>query len=104
MLVNYCLALSLPEASAQSVVFCGRLGWRQNQYHRVLSRAKWSARQCSLLLLQLLLRRFQADEKALVFVIDETLKRRWRPHIKVRGIYRDARCGLPKATLSNAAG
>lgn len=61
-----------------------------HKYHRVLSRAKWSAHQCSLLLLRLLLHRFQADEKTLVFVIDETLERRWGPHIKARGIYRDA--------------
>lgn len=59
-------------------------------YHRVLSRAKWSAHRCSLVLLRLLLHHFMLDEKTLVFVIDETLERRWGAKIKARGIYRDA--------------
>lgn len=59
-------------------------------YHRVLSRAKWSAHKCSRILLQLLLRCFMLGEKTLAFVIDETLERRWGGKIKARGIYRDA--------------
>ena len=58
-------------------------------YHRVLSRAKWSALKCSQKLLQLLIKRF-ASTDTLVFGIDETLERRWGPKIKARGIYRDA--------------
>ncbi len=58
-------------------------------YHRVLSRAKWSAFKCSRILLGLLVRQFHSGT-TLVFGIDETLERRWGPKIKARGIYRDA--------------
>lgn len=58
-------------------------------YHRVLSRAKWSAFQCSKKLLQLLIKRF-ITSNTLLFVVDETLERRWGPKIKAKGIYRDA--------------
>ena len=58
-------------------------------YHRVLSRAKWSAFKCSKQILQLLIKRFISTD-TLVFGIDETLERRWGPKIKARGIYRDA--------------
>ena len=58
-------------------------------YHRVLSRAKWSAFNCSKELLQLLIKRF-ISTNTLVFGIDETLERRWGQKIKARGIYRDA--------------
>ena len=58
-------------------------------YHRVLSRAKWSAFKCSRKLLGLLVKHFHSD-LILVFGLDETLERRWGPKIKARGIYRDA--------------
>jgi len=58
-------------------------------YHRVLSRAKWSALDFSHQLLKLLIARF-IDSKTLVFAIDETIERRWGKLIKARGIYRDA--------------
>lgn len=58
-------------------------------YHRVLSRAKWSAFKCSRKLLGLLVRRFGCGGR-LVFGLDETLERRWGPKIKARGIYHDA--------------
>lgn len=59
-------------------------------YHRVLSRAKWSSRQLSRLLLDQLLNRFVGGtDQPLVFGIDETLERRWGAKIKKRGIYRD---------------
>ena len=58
-------------------------------YHRVLSRAKWSALKCSQQILQLLIKRFTATD-TLVFGMDETLERRWGPKIKARGIYRDS--------------
>jgi len=61
-----------------------------HKYHRVLSRAKWSAHHCSLILLGMLLRHFMSEEKTLVFGLDETLERRWGHKIKTRGIYRDA--------------
>lgn len=58
-------------------------------YHRILSRANWSAFKCSRKLLGLLVKRFSPDG-CLVFGLDETLERRWGPKIKARGIYRDA--------------
>lgn len=45
-------------------------------YHRVLSRAKWSALQCSRALLGLLIKRFISSD-TLVLGMDETLERRW---------------------------
>lgn len=58
-------------------------------YHRVLSRAKWSPLAFSFQLLGLLNARF-SKSKTLVFVMDETIERRWGKKIKARGIYRDA--------------
>lgn len=62
-------------------------GW--HKYHRVLSRAKWSARAASRLLLGQLVAAF-LPAGPLVFGLDETLERRWGPRIAARGIYRDA--------------
>ncbi|GAA4005544.1 hypothetical protein GCM10022408_16650 [Hymenobacter fastidiosus] len=62
-------------------------GW--HKYHRVLSRAKWSARAASRLLLGQLVAAF-LPTGPLVFGLDETLERRWGPRIAARGIYRDA--------------
>lgn len=58
-------------------------------YHRVLNRAVWSCRQASLILLRMLVAAF-APTGPLVFVIDDTIERRWGPRISARGIYRDA--------------
>lgn len=57
-------------------------------YHRVLSRAIWSSRQASRLLLQQLVNVFVADG-VLVMGIDDTIERRWGKQIAARGIYRD---------------
>lgn len=57
-------------------------------YHRVLSRATWSCREASRVLLVSLLRAF-APEGPLVFGLDDTIERRWGQKIKARGIYRD---------------
>lgn len=57
-------------------------------YHRVLSRALWSSRQASRLLLQQLIRVFAGDG-VLVMGIDDTIERRWGQRIAARGIYRD---------------
>jgi hypothetical protein len=56
------------------------------KYHRVLSRAQWSARQASRVLLAKLVGTF-VPEGPLVFGVDDT--RRWGPKIEARGIYRD---------------
>jgi hypothetical protein len=57
-------------------------------YHRVLSRAIWSSRQASRLLLQQLVKSF-APAGVLVMGIDDTIERRWGKRIAARGIYRD---------------
>ena len=67
------------------------LGQQENwhKYHRVLSRARWSARAASRVLLGQLVAAF-LPAGPLVFGLDETLERRWGPRIAARGIYRDA--------------
>jgi len=57
-------------------------------YHRVLSRAVWSPRAASRILLRLLVRAF-APEGPLVFGIDDTIERRRGKRIRAKGIYRD---------------
>jgi len=62
------------------------------RYHRVLSRAVWSPRTASrlLLLLLLLLVRAFAPAGPLVVGIDDTVERRRGKRIRAKGIYRDA--------------
>ena len=57
-------------------------------YHRVLSRARWSCREASRILLRLLVGAF-TPEGPLVFGLDDTIERRWGRKIQARGIYRD---------------
>jgi hypothetical protein len=57
-------------------------------YHRVLSRARWSGRAASRLLLALLVRRF-APQGPIVLGIDDTIERRRGKCILAKGIYRD---------------
>jgi hypothetical protein len=59
-----------------------------SSYHRVLSRARWSAREGARRLLRQLVERF-APEGPVVVGIDDTIERRWGPKIEARGIYRD---------------
>ena len=59
------------------------------RYHRVLSRAVWSPRAASRLLLALLVRAF-APAGPVVLGIDETVERRRGKRIRAKGIYRDA--------------
>jgi hypothetical protein len=61
---------------------------RFQNYHRVLSRARWSARHAAQVLLRQLVETF-APEGPLVFALDDTIERRWGRRIKARGIYRD---------------
>jgi hypothetical protein len=58
------------------------------RYHRVLSRAAWSSRQASRVLLGLLVETF-VPEGPLVVGIDETLERRRGKKIAAKAIYRD---------------
>ena len=61
---------------------------RFHRYHRVLSRASWSSREASRVLLGLLVEAFVPDGP-LVLGIDETLERRRGKKIAAKGIYRD---------------
>ena len=58
------------------------------RYHRVLSRASWSTREASRILLGLLVEAFVPDGP-LVVGVDETLERRQDKKIAPKGIYRD---------------
>ena len=58
------------------------------RYHRVLSRAAWSSREASRILLELLVEAFVPDGP-LVLGVDETLERRRGKKIAAKGIYRD---------------
>jgi hypothetical protein len=62
---------------------------RFERYHRVLSRAAWSSREASRVLLGLLVKTFVADGEPLILGVDETLERRWGAKITAKGIYRD---------------
>jgi hypothetical protein len=62
---------------------------RFHRYHRVLSRARWSSREVSRILLGLLVEAFVCEGDPLVVGIDETLERRWGKKISARGVYRD---------------
>jgi hypothetical protein len=59
------------------------------RYHRVLNRARWSARSAAEVLLGLLVAVF-APSGPVVIGVDDTLERRWGKRIAARGIYRDA--------------
>ena len=59
------------------------------RYHRVLNRARWSARAAAEVLLGLLVAAF-APSGPVVIGVDDTLERRWGKRIAARGIYRDA--------------
>ena len=61
---------------------------RYKNYHRVLSRARWSGLAGSRLLLGWLVSHF-VPEGPLVMGIDDTIERRWGGKIRARGIYRD---------------
>lgn len=78
---------------ARTVANCLRMmGHAQDphyqNYHRVLSRARWSARRASRHLLGLLTERF-IPEGPLVFGLDDTIERRRGAKIEAKGIYRD---------------
>ncbi len=60
-----------------------------NLFHHVMSRARWSPLLISRLLLLLLVGTFIAPGGPVEMVIDETLERRWGPHILKCGYYHD---------------
>jgi hypothetical protein len=62
---------------------------RFHRYHRVLSRASWSSREASRVLLWLLVETFVPEGDPLVVGIDETVERRYGKKIAAKGVYRD---------------
>jgi len=60
-----------------------------NVFHHTLSRAQWSALQLSRLLLVLLVQTFVPPNAVVEMVVDETLERRWGPHIHKCAYYHD---------------
>lgn len=60
-----------------------------NGFHHVLSRARWSSLRLSRLLLMLLVRTFVQSGGMIELVVDETLERRWGPHITKCAYYHD---------------
>src|ERR671937_2334052 len=63
---------------------------RFTNYHRVLNRATWSARQGSRILLGLLITLLVPPGATIVLGADDTLERRSGRKIKAKGCYRDA--------------
>jgi hypothetical protein len=72
------------------------------RYHRVLSRAAWSSREASRVLLGSLVEAFVPDGP-LVLGIDETLERRRGKKIAAKGIYRDPVRSSPSHFVKSSA-
>ena len=101
MCSSCCSGPSWNRANAPFIVDLGQqAGW--HQYYCVLSRAKWSARAASRLLLGQLVAPF-LPAGPLVFGLDEIRKRRWGPRIAARSIYRAMPCAAPISNWSSAA-
>ncbi|MBA2681738.1 MAG: transposase [Ktedonobacteraceae bacterium] len=60
-----------------------------NVFHHTLSRAHWSAFRLSRMLLLLLVQTFVPPNAMVEMVVDETLERRWGPHIHKCAYYHD---------------
>ena len=60
-----------------------------NGFHHMLSRARWSSLRLSRLLLMLLVQTFVQPGGMVKLVVDETLERRWGPHITKCAYYHD---------------
>ena len=60
-----------------------------NLFHHVLSRARWSTLRVSRILFLLLVATFVPKGATVEIVVDETLERRWGPHITKCGYYHD---------------
>ena len=79
-----------PRTVAACLRVLGLQSERQFQnYHRVLSRAKWSSLALSRILLGLLVLTLVAAGAPVLLGMDDTIERRWGRKIKARGIYRD---------------
>lgn len=74
-------------AALRALGLAGDVGFQN--YHRLLNRARWSAREAAGILLRLLVAAF-VPTGPLILGLDETVERRRGPKIKARAIYRDA--------------
>lgn len=80
----------------------GLRGERQFQnYHRVLSRARWSGMAASRILLGVLVAAFVAPGETLVFGADETLERRRGAKIRAKGSFRDSARSSQKRSITS---
>jgi hypothetical protein len=80
----------------------GLSGERQFQnYHRVLSRARWSGLAASRILLGLLVAAFVSPGETLVFGADETLERRRGAKIRAKGSFRDSARSSQKRSITS---
>jgi DDE superfamily endonuclease len=70
-------------------------------YHRVLSRAKWSSLTLSRILLGLLVTILLAADAPLILIVDDTLERRRGKKIKALGLFRDAARSSTKHTVTS---
>lgn len=75
-------------AALRVIGLSGEQNW--SQYHRVLSRARWSIRAASRILLWLIVTTFVAAGVPVILAADDTLERRSGRKIAARGCYRDA--------------
>jgi hypothetical protein len=82
--------LSPAERTVTAVLRVMGLSWEKHfqNYHRVLSRAVWSSREASRILLGLLLTTF-VSHGPVILGLDDTIERRRGAKIKAKGIYRD---------------
>lgn len=73
-----------------------------SKFHHVFNRASWSPLRLARRLTVLLAGSFGAPGLRLTFAIDETLERRWGPHIGIRGHYRDPLASSKKRSVSTS--
>jgi hypothetical protein len=71
------------------------------KYHHVLNRARWSGLQVSERLLLVLVATFGAAG-GVTIAVDETLERRWGPHIRKRGHWRDSLASSKHLNVSSS--
>ena len=72
-----------------------------SKYHHVLNRARWSGLEASSLLLKLIIATFVPAGDIVTIAVDETLERRWAPHIRKCGHWRDSRSSSKRLHVSS---
>jgi hypothetical protein len=72
-----------------------------SKYHQALNRARWSGKELSKLLLQLVVKTFVLGGGTVTIVIDEHLERRRGRKIRKIGHYRDSKISSKRMSVSN---